>query len=236
MTSPLHPGSSAPLHLGTSAPVHPSSPAPPHLRSSAPLHILVTGGAGFIGSHLVDALVTRGPRVRVFDNLEPQVHGGLREQENWPAYANPDAEYILGDMRDREALRKAMQDVEVIFHQAAAVGVGQSMYEVERYVDANTRGTAVLLDILANDAPIRDRVRKLIVASSMSIYGEGKYECPVHGVVYPKLRPNDQLAARDWEMRCPIPAASRKSQVAGHKSQVAGRKSHMWSLSDAVAY
>jgi dTDP-L-rhamnose 4-epimerase len=166
--------------------------------------ILVTGGAGFIGSYLVDALLARGHQVRVFDNLEPQVHGGLREQGCWPDYTNPDAEYVLGDVRDREALRQAMQSVDVIFHLAAVVGVGQSMYEIERYVDANTRGTAVLLDILANDATIRGRVRKLVVASSMSIYGEGKYECPVHGVVCPKLRSNEQLAARDWEMRCPV--------------------------------
>jgi dTDP-L-rhamnose 4-epimerase len=175
-----------------------------------PLHILVTGGAGFIGSHLVDALLAAGHTVRVFDNLEPQVHGGLREQGRWPDYCNPGAEYILGDVRDREALRQALDGVDMIFHQAAAVGVGQSMYEIERYVDANTRGTAVLLDLLANDPAIRGRVRKLVVASSMSIYGEGKYECPVHGVVYPKLRPNEQLAARDWEMRCPVPVAGSR--------------------------
>ncbi len=84
------------------------------------------------------------------------------------------------------------------------VGVGQSMYQVERYIDVNTRGTAVLLDILANDEGVRSRVRKLVVASSMSIYGEGKYECPVHGLVYPKLRSEAQLAARDWEVRCPV--------------------------------
>lgn len=179
--------------------------------------VLVTGGAGFIGSHLVDALVTQGHRVRVFDNLEPQVHGWLHEQRKWPDYCNPDAEYVLGEMRDREVLRRAMQGVDVIFHEAAAVGVGQSMYEIERYVDANTCGTAVLLDILANDASIRDRVRKLIVASSMSIYGEGKYECPVHGVVYPKLRPNEQLAARDWELRCPA-ITSQASRITHHES------------------
>ena len=166
--------------------------------------ILVTGGAGFIGSHLVDALLAQGRRVWVFDNLEPQVHGGLREQGRWPDYCNPEAEYILGDVRDRTALHKAIRDVDVIFHLAAMVGVGQSMYQVERYMDVNTRGTAVLLDILANDEGVRSRVRKLIVASSMSIYGEGTYECPAHGVVYPKLRSESQLAAGDWELHCPI--------------------------------
>lgn len=165
--------------------------------------VLVTGGAGFIGSHLVDALVTRGYRVRVFDNLDPQVHGPLREQGQWPDYCSPEAEYILGDVRDRDALQRAMTGVDVIFHESAMVGVGQSMYQIERYVDVNTHGTAVLLDILANEATIRDRVHKLMVASSMSIYGEGKYRCPVHGIVYPRLRSEAQLAARDWELHCP---------------------------------
>ncbi len=166
--------------------------------------VLVTGGAGFIGSHLVDALLKAGHTVRVFDSLEPQVHGGLRERGEWPDYLASDCEKVLGDVRDREGLQRALQGVEVVFHEAAAVGVGQSMYEIERYVDVNTRGTAVLLDLLANDTSIRARVRKLMVASSMSIYGEGKYECAVHGMVFPKLRSVQQLAARDWEMRCPL--------------------------------
>lgn len=165
--------------------------------------ILVTGGAGFIGSHLVDALLLAGHTVRVFDSLEPQVHGGLRESGQWPNYLAADCERVLGDVRDRKALHKALEEVDIIFHEAAAVGVGQSMYEIERYVDINTRGTAVLLDLLANDRAIRGRVSKLIVASSMSIYGEGQYECPVHGRVYPKVRTGQQLAARDWEMHCP---------------------------------
>ena len=182
------------------------------------MKILVTGGAGFIGSHLVDALVAEGHEVRVYDNLVPQVHGrpptaqppsqggslperGVGDRRP-PMHLNPEAEFIYGDMRDRERLRKALQGVEVVFHQAAEVGVGQSMYEITRYVEANTGGTAVLLELLANEP---HRVEKLIVASSMSIYGEGAYECPVHGTVYPKLRPTEQLAARDWEVRCPIP-------------------------------
>ena len=165
------------------------------------MHILVTGGAGFIGSHLVDALLEAGHEVRVFDNLDPQVHGELREREEWPDYLSTECERVLGDVRDRDALRKAIIAVDAIFHEAAVVGVGQSMYEIERYVDANTRGTAALLDVLANEG---HRVRKLIVASSMSIYGEGKYECSTHGVVYPRLRSSEQFAARDWEMRCPV--------------------------------
>ena len=167
----------------------------------SPDRVLVIGGAGFIGSHLVDALLKAGHEVRVFDNLEPQVHGGLRERGEWPDCLAAECEKVLGDVRDRNALRKAINGAGVIFHQAAAVGVGQSMYEIERYVDANSYGTAVLLDILANED---HRVCKLIVASSMSIYGEGKYRCVEHGEVYPRLRSDEQLAARDWEMRCPI--------------------------------
>ncbi len=162
--------------------------------------VLVTGGAGFIGSHLVDALVAQGYRVRVFDNLDPQVHGALREQAKWPGYANVEAEYVLGDVRDRDALCRAIDGVDVIFHEAAAVGVGQSMYDIRRYSDVNTLGTATLLDILANE---KHHVRKLLVASSMSIYGEGVYDCSEHGRVYPRLRSGKQLEQRDWEMHCP---------------------------------
>lgn len=162
--------------------------------------VLVTGGAGFIGSHLVDALLERGYAVRVYDNLEPQVHGGLREEGKWPAYLSPEAERILGDIRDREVLRRALRDVDVVVHLAARVGVGQSMYEIESYVDVNVRGTAVLLDLLANE---RHRVHRLIVASSMSAYGEGQYECEHCGVVYPAGRTEEQLRARDWEVHCP---------------------------------
>lgn len=171
-------------------------------------NVLVLGGAGFIGSFLVDGLVAQGHRVRVYDSLVPQVHHGLRDAGAWPDYANPAAEYVAGDIRDREALRQALQGVDVVFHEAAAVGVGQSMYDIEAYVDANTRGTAVLLDILANDSAVRDHVRKLVVASSMSIYGEGAYWCPVHGEVHPRGRWRDQLAARDWELYCPVPMAA----------------------------
>ena len=166
--------------------------------------VLVTGGAGFIGSHLVDALLAQGHAVRVFDNLEPQVHGECRESGTWPDYCNPAAEYVLGDVRDRDALRKAIAGADVVFHEAAAVGIAQSMYEVERYVDANTRGTAVLLDILANDASIRGHLRKLIVASSMSIYGEGRYGCDACGLIAPRLRSEAHLRAQDYEMDCPI--------------------------------
>jgi len=166
-------------------------------------NILVTGGAGFIGSHLTDQLVVEGYHVRVFDNLDPQVHGDLGERGKWPEYCNPQAEYVLGDVRDRKALYQALLDIDVIFHLAAKVGVGQSMYHVSNYVDVNMGGTATLLDLVVNDPSIRDRLRKLIVASSMSNYGEGEYECPEHGRQYPSLRPLAQLNSRQWELRCP---------------------------------
>jgi dTDP-L-rhamnose 4-epimerase len=159
--------------------------------------VLVTGGAGFIGSFLVDALVEQGYDVRIYDALVPQVHGA---GQALPEYLNPAAEFIKGDVRDRAALERAMQGVDVVYHLAAAVGVAQSMYQIQYYAEANTLGGAVLLDLLANSD---HGVRKVIVASSMSIYGEGRYECPEHGVVFPRLRPESQLRARNWEMGCP---------------------------------
>jgi len=159
--------------------------------------ILVTGGAGFIGSHLVDALVEKGHQVRIFDNLDHQVHG---PEQRLPEYLNSEAEFIRGDVRDREALFEAIKGCEIVFHEASAVGVGQSMYEVQHYVEANTLGTAILWDILVNEA---HSVRKVLVASSMSNYGEGEYRCQSCGVVYPQLRTEDQLKKKAWEMQCP---------------------------------
>jgi dTDP-L-rhamnose 4-epimerase len=160
--------------------------------------VLVTGGAGFIGSHMVDLLLERGYEVRVFDNLEPQVHGNISEP---PAYFNRNAEFIRGDVLDRDALAKAIQGCDAIIHDAAMVGVGQSQYQVHRYTNVNTTGTALLLDILVND---NTGVERLMVASSMSIYGEGLYRRPSDGKhVAPQLRPDSQLESRDFEMRDP---------------------------------
>ena len=156
--------------------------------------VLVTGGAGFVGSHLVDALVARGERVRVLDCLEPQVHGAAPAR---PAYLNAQAELVVGDVRDREALARALDGVEVVFHLAAAVGVGQSMYEIERYVSANAVGAAVLLEEVVRR---RDRIRKLLVASSMSLYGEGAYRDASGALVSPGLRGEEQLRARRFEL------------------------------------
>ena len=159
-------------------------------------NVLVTGGAGFIGSHLVDALVDRGHRVRVLDALVSQVHG----EDAAPTYLNSAAEFIQADICDRNSVAAALEDIDVVFHEAAEVGVGQSMYEIERYVRANDLGTAVLLEaILAR----KSQIKKLVVASSMSIYGEGSYTCETCGPVAPQLRPSSQLLERRWEVECP---------------------------------
>jgi len=160
--------------------------------------ILVTGGAGFIGSHLVDELVRRGHRVRVLDNLDPEAHVG---GAGWPSYVNPDAEYVLGDVRDREAFQAALRGIDVVFHYAAAVGSGISMHRIRRYVEVNGIGTANLLEACqAGDV----RPRKLIVPSSMTAMGEGTYRCAEHGVFYPTTRAPERLARGEWELPCPV--------------------------------
>ena len=158
--------------------------------------VLVTGGAGYIGSHLVDRLVARGYEVTVLDNLEPQVH----RSGTWPSYANPRAHYVRGDVRDRAVFEPLVLAADAVVHFGAAVSVGQSMYQVDRYVDVNTRGTALLLDILVN---AKHHVEKVIVASSIGVYGEGAYRCAACGPVAPGIRSAEQLAARDWEQHCP---------------------------------
>ena len=160
--------------------------------------VLVTGGAGFIGSHTVDLLVKHGYCVTILDNLEPQVHGGKVKTSE---HINNNAIFIHGDIRDYELLKKLLQEVDAVIHLAAIVGVGQSMYQMERYVDVNTKGTANLLDVLVN---MENNVQKLIIASSMSIYGEGKYHCEKCSTnVYPGLRSEKQLKNRQWDHLCP---------------------------------
>jgi dTDP-L-rhamnose 4-epimerase len=159
------------------------------------MRVLITGGAGFIGSHLADRLLAEGHEVRALDSLDPQVHpGGER-----PDYLDREVELQVGDVRDHDAVRRALDGVEAVVHFAAAVGVGQSMYEIERYTSINAIGAAVLLE---EAVECREQIRKLLVASSMSIYGEGQYRNPEtgEGGLAPGVRPESQLAARNWNV------------------------------------
>jgi len=161
------------------------------------MRVAVIGGAGFIGSHLADALLDRGFHVRIVDNLDPQVHqGGLP-----PNYLNPHADFIQQDVRDRDGLQKSLEGVEAVFHLAGAVGVGDSMYRIRHYAETNVLGGANLLDILANQ---KHSIRKIILASSVTVYGEGKYDCPVHGVVFPSVRAVGKGVDRRWDLQCPV--------------------------------
>jgi dTDP-L-rhamnose 4-epimerase len=172
--------------------------------------ILITGGAGFVGSHTADQLVRLGHEVRIYDNLSPQVHG-----QDLPEYLSKEAEFIRGDMRDLSHLSRVIRDVDVIYHLAAAVGVGQSMYRIADYTAANTLGTANLLQAILDT---RARPEKLIVASSMSIYGEGEYSCVECGDVAPAMRTPQHLQDKHWEISCPgcgrtlSPIATRESK------------------------
>jgi dTDP-L-rhamnose 4-epimerase len=159
------------------------------------MRVLITGGAGFIGSHLADRLLAEGHEVRALDNLDGQVHpAGER-----PGYLDRAVELHVGDVRDRAAVGRALADIDAVYHFAAAVGVGQSMYEIERYTSVNALGAAVVLEEVVER---RDTIRKVVVASSMSIYGEGQYRNPRTGQsgIAPGLRPESQLAAKRWEV------------------------------------
>ncbi|MDQ3700910.1 MAG: NAD-dependent epimerase/dehydratase family protein [Chloroflexota bacterium] len=171
--------------------------------------VLVTGGAGFIGSYIVEELLRRGYEVRVFDSLEPQVHGKLHETATAPEYLVEDVEFIVGDVLDREAVVRALEGVDYLLHQAALIGVPQSMYDIRRYTEVNSLGGATVLDAAVNTPTVRDRLKKMVVASSKSIYGEGAYRCEVHGAVYPRFRPLEQLQRGDWQVRCPVEGCGR---------------------------
>ena len=161
-----------------------------------PHKILVTGGAGFVGTHLTRALVEKGFSVRVFDNLDPQVHGIIKGR---PPHLPRRAEWMKGDVRDPRAVEKAFNGVDAVFHLGAAVGVGQSMYAIRHYVDVNSLGGATVLEAIVRH---RKQVKKVVVASSMSIYGEGAYRCSSCGPVAPHMRPLAQLKKKQWEFVC----------------------------------
>jgi len=164
--------------------------------------VLVTGGAGFIGSHLVDALVKQGYEVRIIDNLDPQVHTSKCE------YINPNAEFLRYDVRHYDSVVQAMWGVDVVVHLAASVGVGQSMYNIREYVENNSLGGANILQAILRCK--QKYIKKIVVASSMSCYGEGAYYC-THGydnpintkLIYPPIRSISQLENKLWELLCP---------------------------------
>jgi len=161
------------------------------------MKVLITGGAGFIGSHFADLLLSRGHGVRALDNLDPQVHGGNAGR---PSYLAPGVELAVGDVRDHAAVAAALEGCDALVHFAAAVGVGQSMYRMEHYTSVNALGASVVLEEAVRR---KGSLRRMLVASSMSIYGEGFYRCASCGPFAPRLRPAEQLARRCWEVLCP---------------------------------
>lgn len=159
--------------------------------------VLITGGAGFIGSNLAFQLVNKGYKVRVMDNLSEQIHG--THSELLESIIDK-VEFIRGDVRNRDDWKKALEGQEILVHLAAETGTGQSMYEVQKYVDVNINGTAIFLDELVNG---NYSIQKVIVASSRAIYGEGKYNCKTHGNIYPNERQEADLAKGEFEPKCP---------------------------------
>ncbi len=172
---------------------------------------LVTGGAGLIGSHLVDLLVREGWTVRVLDNLEPQTH-----RRGKPAWLNEKAEFRRGDLRDRDTITAALDQIDIVFHQAA---YGGYMPEIAKFVHVNSLGTAQMLEVIREkNLPIK----KIVVASSQAVYSEGAGECSQHGMVFPSVRPIDQLRRGDWQVHCPICGAITKSVPTPENAPVGG--------------
>jgi len=172
---------------------------------------LVTGGAGLIGSHVTDLLVREGWKVRVLDSLEPQTH-----RHGKPAWINPKVEFTHGDIRDRETIAAALDKIDVVFHQAA---YGGYMPEISKYVHVNSLGTAQMLEIIREK---NLRVQKIVVASSQAVYSEGAGICPKHQLVFPDVRPVEQLRKGDWEVHCPICGAITKSAPTPENAPVGG--------------
>ena len=172
---------------------------------------VVAGGAGFIGSFITDELIARGHEVVVYDDLLEQVHGTSGKA---PEYLNPAAALVKGNVLEADKFYEAVKDAEVLFYEAAAVGVGQSMYQIKHYVEQNALGAGVALDVIVNRP---NKLKKMIVASSMSVYGEGAYTCGKCGEVYPGLRTRKQLEKKDWRMECPECGGEALPSPAGEK-------------------
>ena len=162
-------------------------------------NILITGGAGFIGQHLSRALFQQGFKVRILDNLNPQIHGSSK----LPFDLLDEFELINADVRDKEALKKALIGIDSIVHLAAETGTGQSMYEIERYFSVNLQGTATLLELLQNGEYSKS-LRSFVVASIRAIYGEGAYHCVSHGIVFPVQRTRENMSLSMFDPICPL--------------------------------
>lgn len=176
--------------------------------------VLITGGAGFIGSNLSLKLIEKGYEVTVLDNLSPQIHG-----EYSPLYESikDKVNFIKGTVLSYDDWKKALDGVDVVVHLAAETGTGQSMYEIEKYTDVNIKGTSIFLDILANE---KHSVKKMIVASSRSIYGEGKYDCPKCGIVYPNERKDEDMKNGDFSVKCPYCGENAKLLATDEDSKI----------------
>lgn len=201
------------------------------------MRVLITGGAGFIGSNIALKLLKKGYRVTVLDTLSEQIHG-LNPESTSPLYQKikDKVDFIKGDVNNRDDLEKALVDVDYVIHLAAETGTGQSMYEIKKYVDTNIGGTALLLDILTNT---EHHVKRVVVAESRAVYGEGKYHCPICGDVYPYERTDENLAKGDFECKCPKcggevylvatteDSAIHPSSVYGISKQIQGQLVHL---------
>ena len=164
-------------------------------------NILITGGAGFIGSRLALQLLARGHKVRVLDNLAPQIHGDAPESSPLFRSIRDKVDFIRGDVTCRDDLLNALSGMDTVVHLAAETGTGQSMYAIGHYTGVNVGGTALLLDLIANE-PFP--VKKIVVASSRAVYGEGKYHCSQHGTVFPSPRSAENMERGDFSVHCPV--------------------------------
>ena len=163
--------------------------------------VLISGGAGFIGSNLALKLLDRGYEVTILDNLNPQIHGFAPEKSYSYNLIKDKVRFVKGDVNSAQDWEVALREVNVVIHLAAETGTGQSMYEINKYVNSNIGGTANLLELLTED---KHHVNKLVIAASRAVYGEGKFECKKHGVVYPESRADKDMKKGDFEVKCPI--------------------------------
>lgn len=165
------------------------------------MKVLITGGAGFIGSNLALKLMNRDYEVVLLDNLSRQIHGENPEESYTYNLVRDKCEIIVGDVTKFEDWRRALNGVDIVVHLAAETGTGQSMYEINKYVDVNIGGTGKLMEIITNET---NQVKKVVVAASRAVYGEGKFQCEEHGIVYPDSREDQDMRRGDFEVKCPI--------------------------------